>query len=80
MLVALPILLHIMKYIILKNLSTTTKIEPPFFYLGKPKTNSKKISTQGSLGTSKGIYKPRGKTLDLMHLSRTLCTPCFILG
>jgi hypothetical protein len=71
-----------MKCIILENLSTTTEIESLLFlfYLGKPKTNSKKISTQGSLGTSKGIYKPCGKTLDLMHLSRTLCTSCFILG
>jgi hypothetical protein len=39
MLIALFFLLHVMKYIILENLSIATKIESlPIFYLGKPKT------------------------------------------
>jgi hypothetical protein len=63
-----------MKYVILENLSTTTKIQSlPFFGLGKPNIKSKYISTQGFLGTSKRVYKPCDKTIDLaclqvMHL------------
>jgi hypothetical protein len=38
-----------MKCVILENLLTTTKIESlPFFDLGKPKTKSIEISTQGT--------------------------------
>jgi hypothetical protein len=29
-----------------------------FFYLGKPKTKSIEISTQGSVGTDNGVYNP----------------------
>ena len=32
----------------------------PCFELGKPKTKSIEMSTHGSLGTGKGIYKPCG--------------------
>jgi hypothetical protein len=57
----------------------------PLFDLRKPKTKSMKISTRDVLGTSKVVYKPCGKTLDLaflhvMHLSHTPCTSQFILG
>ena len=46
-----------MKCVILENLSTITKIESlPFLNLGKPKTKSIEISTQGALGTGKGVY------------------------
>jgi hypothetical protein len=71
---------------ILKNLSTTTKIESlPLFDLGKPKNKSIEIFTQGFLGRGKGIYKSCGKTLDLaflhvMHPSHTFCTSGFVLG
>ena len=58
-----------MKCAILENLSTTTKIESlPFLDLGKPKTKFIKISTQGALGTGRGLYNPCGKTLDLAYL------------
>jgi hypothetical protein len=47
-----------MKYVILENLSTTTNIESlPLSDLGNPKTKSMNITTQDSLGTSKGVYK-----------------------
>jgi hypothetical protein len=43
-----------MKCIILENLSTKTNMDSFYFLnLGKPKIKSIKISTQGSLGTSK---------------------------
>ena len=58
-----------MKCVILGNQSTTTKIESsPFLDLDKPKTKSIKISTQGALGTGRGVYNPCGKTLDLAYL------------
>jgi hypothetical protein len=48
-----------MKCIILKNLSTTTNIDSlPFLDLGRPKIKSIEISTQGFLGTGKGMYSP----------------------
>lgn len=46
-----------MKYDILENLSAIVKIESlPFLGLGKPKTKFIDISTQGALGTGKGMY------------------------
>jgi hypothetical protein len=58
-----------MKCTILENLSTTTKIESlPFFDLGKPKTKSNEISTQGSVGTSNDAYSPYSCTLDFAFL------------
>jgi hypothetical protein len=74
-----------MKCAILENLSTTTKIESlPFCDLGRAKTKSIEISTQGALGTGKGVYKPCGKTLDLacLHVTheQTISTSCFIFG
>ena len=58
-----------MKCAILENLSTTAKIESlPFLDLGKPKTKSIEISTQGALGTGRGVYNPCGNTLDLACL------------
>jgi hypothetical protein len=48
-----------MKYVILENLSTTTNMESlPFLDLGKSKIKSIEILTQGSLGTSEGVYNP----------------------
>jgi hypothetical protein len=48
-----------MKCAIFENLSTTTKIESlPLFVLGKPKTKSMLMSSQGTLGTGNGMYKP----------------------
>jgi hypothetical protein len=46
----------------------------PFVNLGKPKKKSIEISTKGSLGIGKRVYKSYDKTLDLtflheMHLS-----------
>jgi hypothetical protein len=47
-----------MKYIILENISITTNIKSlSFLDLSNPKTKSMNISTQGSLGTGKGVYK-----------------------
>ena len=75
-----------MKCAILENLSTTTKIESlPFLDLGKSKTKSIEISTQGTLGAGRGVYNPCGKTLDLAclhvtHLAQTLSTSRFIFG
>ena len=58
-----------MKCAILENLSITTKIESlPFLDLGKLKTKSIEMSTQGALGTGRGVYNPCGKTLDLACL------------
>jgi hypothetical protein len=58
-----------MKCAILENLSTTTKIESlPFFDIGKPKTKSIEISTQGSVGTNNGVYSPCSSTLDFAFL------------
>jgi hypothetical protein len=55
--IASSVLWQAMKYAILENLSTTTNIESlPFLDLGRPKMKSIKISTQGSLGTGKGVY------------------------
>ena len=66
--VASSVLWQDMKYAILENLSTTTKIESlPFVDLGKPKIKSIEISTQGALGIGKGVYNPRGKTLALLQ-------------
>jgi len=59
-----------MKCAIFENLSTTTKMESlPRFDLGKPKMKSIKMSTHGSFGTSKGVYKPCGWVLDFCHFS-----------
>ena len=75
-----------MKCAIFENLSTTIKIESLHFLdLGKPKTKSIEISTQGALGTGRGVYNPCGKTLDLAylqvtHLAQTLSTSRFIFG
>jgi hypothetical protein len=58
-----------MKYAILENLSTTTKIESlPFFDLDKPKTKSIEISIQGLVGTGNGVYSLCGCTLDFVFL------------
>ena len=58
-----------MKCSIFENLLTTTKTESfSHFDLGKPKTNSIEISTQGSLGMGKGLYNSWGKTLHLACL------------
>ena len=58
-----------MTYVILENLSITTKIESlTLFDLGKPSTKSIDMSTQSFLGTGKGAYKLWGKTLDLAYL------------
>ena len=60
---------HEMKCAILLNLSTITRMESlSFWVLGSPKIKSIEIFTQGSLGTSKGVHKPFGKTLDLAFL------------
>jgi hypothetical protein len=37
----------------------------PFCVRGNPKTKSIKISSQGTLGTGRGIYKPCGLRRDL---------------
>jgi len=48
-----------MKYVIFENLSTTTKIESlPHFDLRVPKSKFIEMSTHGSIGTGKGVYKP----------------------
>jgi len=68
-----------MKCAIFENLSTTTKMESlPCFDLGKPKTKSIKMSTHGSFGIGKEVYKPCGWVLDfaflqVMHLSHMHC-------
>jgi len=54
-----------------------------FLDLGKPKIKPIEISTQGSLGTSKGLYNTWGFTIDLaclqvMHLSQILCISLFM--
>src|SRR6266542_3184445 len=55
-----------MKCAILENLSTTTKmLSLPFLVLGNPKTKSIEISSQGTLGTGRGMYKPCGLSRDL---------------
>jgi hypothetical protein len=57
----------------LRNLSTITNIKYLLFLdLGSPKTKSLDISTQGSLDTSKGVYKPRGMSLNLACLHAML--------
>jgi hypothetical protein len=57
--IASSVLWQAMKCAILENLSTTTNIESlPFLDLGRPKIKSIEISTQGSLGTGKGVYSP----------------------
>jgi hypothetical protein len=66
MLVASSILWHRIKCIF-ENLSTTTKIESlPRFDLSKPKMKSIEMSTHGSLGKGKGIYKPCSWVLDFV--------------
>jgi hypothetical protein len=56
---ASSLLLQGMKCAIFENLSTTIKIESlPLFVLGKPKTNSMLMSSQGTLGMDNGMYKP----------------------
>jgi len=83
---ASSVLWHAMKCIILKNLSTKTKIESlPFFDLGKPKIKSIEKSNQGSVGTGNVVYSPCSYTLDFaflqaMHCSQIGCTPLFIFG
>jgi hypothetical protein len=48
-----------MEYVILENLYTTTNINSnPFIDQDKSKIKFIKISTQGSLRTSKGLYNP----------------------
>jgi hypothetical protein len=55
--VASSVLWQTMKYFILENLSTTTNIKSLHFIdLCRPKIKSIEISTQGSLGTGKGVY------------------------
>src|SRR6266540_6137607 len=55
-----------MKCAILENLSTTTKmLSLPFLVLGNPKIKSIEISSQGTLGTGRGMYKPCGLSRDL---------------
>jgi hypothetical protein len=69
MLVASSVLWQNIKCVILENLFTTTKLESlPLFELGKHIIKFIDISTQGSLGTFKEVYKPWGKTLDLVCL------------
>src|SRR3954467_946539 len=41
---------------------------PPFLCTGNPKTKSIEISSQGTLGTGRGIYKPCGLRRDLAVL------------
>ena len=75
-----------MKCAILLNLSTTTKIlSLPFLILGKPNIKSIEMSTQGSVGTGKGVYNPWGIDLDLayrqvMHLEQILSTSLRMRG
>jgi hypothetical protein len=58
-----------MKCIILENISITTNIKSlSFLDLSNPKTKSMNISTQGSLGTGKGVYKLWGMAFDLVGL------------
>lgn len=83
MCVASSVLWQDMKWAIFENLSTTTKIESILFLdLDKPKTNSMEISTQSALGTSKGVYNPNVKTLDLdyLHEAHALSISHFIFG
>jgi len=55
--IASSVLWQAIKCAILENLSTTTNIESLHFLdLGRPKMKSIEISTQGSLGTGKGVY------------------------
>jgi len=57
-LVAYSVFLHARKWVILENLSTTTKMESlPYWVYGSPKTKSMLRSTQGLVGIDKGIYK-----------------------
>uniref|UniRef100_A0A7N0VDW3 Uncharacterized protein n=1 Tax=Kalanchoe fedtschenkoi TaxID=63787 RepID=A0A7N0VDW3_KALFE len=57
---------YCIKCAILENRSTTTKIlSLPFFVLGSVKTKSIEISSQGTFGTGKGIYKPCALSRDL---------------
>jgi hypothetical protein len=54
-----------MKCAILENVSTTTKtLSLSFFVLGSPKTKSIEISSQGTPGIGKGMYKPWGLRHD----------------
>jgi hypothetical protein len=63
---ASSILCHGMKLAILGNLSTSTKmLSRPLLVLCKPNTKSIEISSQGTLGTYRGIYKPCGFSRDL---------------
>jgi hypothetical protein len=53
---ALEVLEHRMKWAILENLSTTTKIESCFLRVqGRPRTKSMLISSQGQFGIGKGV-------------------------
>jgi len=73
--------MHHQSYGIIKNLSITTKIESlPFFDLGKPKTKSIEISTQGLVGTGNGVHNPCDCTLKTMHYSQIRCISLFIFG
>ena len=68
-----------MKYAILENLSTTTKIESlPFFDLDKPKTKSIEISIQGLVGTGNGVYSLCGCTLDFVFLQANALIHLFV--
>jgi hypothetical protein len=56
---ASSLLLQGMKCAIFENLSTTPKIESlALFVLGKPKTKSILMSSQGTLGMDNGMYNP----------------------
>jgi hypothetical protein len=63
------VLWHGMKWAILENLSTTTKmLSCPLLVLGKPNTKYIEISSQGTLGAGRGIYKPCGFSRDVAFL------------
>ena len=64
------VLLHAIKWSILLNLSTTTKILfLPFLVCGRPRTKSIDILVQHLLGTFKIVYNSFGCDLDLASLN-----------
>ena len=71
---------------ILLNRSTTTKIESlPYLVSGKPRTKFMDMSSQGTLGTGSGVYKPWGFKRDLAlwhnsHQRTCRSTSLLILG
>jgi hypothetical protein len=74
-----------MKWVILENLSTTTKmLSRPLLVIGKPNTKFIEISSQEMLGADRSIYKPCGFSCDLAfwHIvqratNRTTCLLIF---